>query len=591
MNDKTRLYGVDFEGTWYKGKRCATSLGPKGYTNHPETEIYLLSVYGEDLKWAGHPKDFDWSQIAGHDWVSHNAGFDYECYKSLGLANDTMPLRWHCSMDLVTHLRMGFSLKDAMQYLYGIEISKDVREDTNKKSEEEILSQGKEEIYEYALNDAKYCYKIWRDFSDQMSSKERSISIIARSMSSKGLPIDIDRAEEAKQIFSTELFEIRQRIPWADGVDEKGNSNSIMSPKAIAKECVKNDIPPPKTCAKDSIEFDNWLQKYEDRAPFVREVGRYRSVNRASTVVSTMIDRCVDGWTPYSLMYKGTKSNRFSGRGGFNVLNFPRDEVCGVNLRSLITAKEGHKLVISDQSQIESRLAFWFSGDEESCRLLGCKGADSYEVYSRTKLGYNDPRPIKEVSPEIRNMAKVLVLGGNYGGGEVMFKKAYRDTFGKDISRKEALAHRDTHRKLNPLIVEDWGTFDKMLNYEASNSGSKEIHISLPSGTVLSFYDLQYRDGGVVGRSNKSLPLNKLYGARIYNYCMQALGRDLLMESWIQALKKNINVIFHVYDEMIGHVPEDFDPQIMADCMTYKPDWLDGIELETETILVDSYTK
>ena len=47
---------VDIETTYVKKTRDISSLGVVPYLEHPETEIYLMSVVADDLSGCAHPR-------------------------------------------------------------------------------------------------------------------------------------------------------------------------------------------------------------------------------------------------------------------------------------------------------------------------------------------------------------------------------------------------------------------------------------------------------------------------------------------------------------------------------------------------------
>ena len=68
----------------------------------------------------------------------------------------------------------------------------------------------------------------------------------------------------------------------------------------------------------------------------------------------------------YNLKYFGADATgRWSGDAGFNVQNMPRDKKYGVNIRNLISPKDGKTLVVADLSQIEPRLTAFLAGDTD----------------------------------------------------------------------------------------------------------------------------------------------------------------------------------------------------------------------------------
>src|ERR1700761_590032 len=122
---------VDFE-TFYSKEVSISVRGVDGYLRHPETEIYLVSIVGDEgEEFVGHPSDFDWHCLVGRELWSHNAAFDRRVYHYLRQRNPHLPdlltPLWNCTANLSVYHRGGRSLKKAVENLLGGEVSKDVR--------------------------------------------------------------------------------------------------------------------------------------------------------------------------------------------------------------------------------------------------------------------------------------------------------------------------------------------------------------------------------------------------------------------------------------------------------------------------------
>jgi hypothetical protein len=313
-----KTYAVDFE-TYYSKDYSIVDLGNWGYTHHPEFDAYMVSIVGDDgNSFVGSPKDFDWDCIHGQVWVSHNATFDQAVtlrLQELGvIAGHVAPAEWYDTADLVVYLGLPRSLKNACASLFSLEISKDVRDGMKGKSWESMTPEFRKEVQDYALKDSELCLRIWREHGSKWPEWERKLSTHTREMCWKGLPIDKAGVDEDVRLLELQLWECRKRIPWAEGDDAK-----VLSPKAMAAECRKHGVEPPKSLAKDSEEFDAWLEEHGSRLPFAAAMGHYRRINTMLQKFRTVQRRTKeDGWMPYSLKYHGAHTGRWSGAEGFN---------------------------------------------------------------------------------------------------------------------------------------------------------------------------------------------------------------------------------------------------------------------------------
>src|SRR5215213_6730332 len=101
-------------------------------------------------------------------------------------------------------------------------------------------------------------------------------------------------------------------------------------------------------------------------------------------------------------------------------------------LKRAFVAPPGHKLIVSDLSQIEVRVLAALSGDEK-LRQEFIEGYDIHKAVAANVLGV----PREAVTPEQRRLAKALVFGLLYGQGLKGFADKAREVFKKDYSECE----------------------------------------------------------------------------------------------------------------------------------------------------------
>jgi DNA polymerase I-like protein with 3'-5' exonuclease and polymerase domains len=104
-------------------------------------------------------------------------------------------------------------------------------------------------------------------------------------------------------------------------------------------------------------------------------------------------------------------------------------------LRRAFTAPAGHKLIVSDLSQIEVRVLCALSGDE-NLRQEFIDGLDIHRAVAANVLGI----PREDVTDEQRKLAKSLVFGLVYGQGLKGFADKAREVFQKNYTEAEVEA-------------------------------------------------------------------------------------------------------------------------------------------------------
>ncbi len=333
---------------------------------------------------------------------------------------------------------------------------------------------------------------------------------------------------------------------------------------------------------------------------------------------------------PYSLKYFGAVPGRWSGDAGFNVQNMPRGELFGVDLRRCFVpspacpeqSREGNVFIIADLCQIEPRILAWLIGDVAFLDLVR-NGIDIYEAHARSTMGYTDQRPLKEVDPAMRSLAKARTLGLGYGCGPKKFVAVAKNLGGIDITFADAKKTVQDFRAKNIRISNLW----KRLDRDFKRSAGGDYHIELPSGRELRYLSVSKNPRGYYTASTeRGGRKRKLYGGLLAENLVQATARDVFAEHLL-AIHRYLSgvpqasslpcrtagvspaqssdlspptsapigrIVFHVHDEVIVEVPasiaEQAREQILA-IMSTTPDWLSGCPVEAEATINHHYTK
>ena len=582
------MIAIDFE-SYYDDDVSITTMGTRRYCM--ETDVYMVSIFGEGFDFVGHPADAPWEKLDDKDVCAHNASFDEMVYYSL-VERKIVPfvlLRWHCTADACATNQLPRSLKDAAAVLYGTKVDKSVR-DKMKGVRYETMSVAEQvEVVEYARNDAKLCHQIAEDLFPDLPVLEKALSGHTRYMGYRGVPVDLERIEESIQTLRGKLWECDREIPWANSLNAKGKQIALTSPIALAKACRDAGIPAPVTTSKSDSRFDIWAEEFRDKAPFVAAVQRHRALNRAITVLTAMKNRTdEDGRMSYGLKYYGAEATgRWSGDSGLNLQNLPRQPIEGVDIRSCIKAPEGKKLIVLDFSQIEARVAMLMGKNEKILKQLA-DGVDIYEAYARSMLGYTDPAPLKAKDPALRYKAKTMGLGLQFGLGMQRFAMLAK------IPLAEAEQLVAIFRKANPGICSQWKGHEQSFKTEVMRN-SPIFVIRLPSGRMVRYFDPQCsREEGLRASTKKGGPKWKWYGGALFQNSVQSIARDILADAVLRLEANDLNVILHVHDEVILEVDaadaeECFSKAVKI--MSTAPEWLPKIPLAVEGHILERYEK
>lgn len=589
-----KTFAFDFE-TFYDKECTVKTLGNYLYTQHPKFNCYLLSVAGEDgYRWVGNPKDFDWGILRGQRLIAHNAGFELavtEYLRTLGV----VPKDWtwgelHDTADMAAYLGVPRSLEQSALYLLNLKIDKGARDKAKGKNWEDMTPDFQKVMSAYALKDSEIELELWLKHNAKWPQWEKELSTETREMSWRGLPTNREAAEKAAKILKGKLWSARELIPWAEDKDAK-----ILSLAAAKAECRKHNIDPPTSMAKDSPEFEAWLEKYGEKFPWAKAMGEYRSVNILLSKIETLIERTKDdGWMPYGLKYGGAHTMRDSGDSGFNVQNPPRKPMYDVDLRAIMAqAPKDYVLGVADSGQIEPRVLNTLAEDEVAVEMYR-KGYDAYEVQARAAHGYDDPRSLKvkdaQDKTNYRQYMKVEVLACGYGAGPEKVQLIAKNQVGLDLTFEEAEKIVTSFRSRR-FIPELWQQLEQDMRESAPNT----YELELPSGRIMHYHNVRAFGScsAEISRLGKYLRL-KWWGGSLVENLVQATARDVFMWQVLQARKEGIIVLLRAHDEVVTLYPKseaEAQHKRLLEIMHVSPPWMRELPVTAEGIITPYYKK
>lgn len=578
-------YALDFE-TRFDDECSVRVLGNRGYFSHPRFDAYMVAVVGDDgYAFCGHPKDFDWKMLEGHAVISWNASFDESLYL-FGVEHGWYPkvefASWDCAADMAAYFSIPRALKNAYKWLYGEEMSKETRDNMKGLEWSAMSEEFKAEVTAYAIKDSENCLRIWNDLSPKWPEVERKISRATRVSMRRGLPIDSEALDAAIITLKQRVFDAESLIPWA-------GEKKLLSPIAFAEECRKYNIEPPASMAIGDEECDEWMERFGETLPFAAAVRNYRRINALLKKLEAM-EKALDGGRYYGgLLYCGANNTkRDSGSGGnLNLQNLPRGELFGVDIRSLIRAKEGKKLVVVDMSQIEIRTAVWLSGDTRMMDVI----RDSDDIYEAFGIAFGlwskEQGSLREKDPALRQMLKCVGLGACYGASAEKIAMVAKCPLA-DAQKIVRLLH-----KMLNSIVRLWKQFNTSI---AAARRDGYLQVDLPSGNSLIYRNVRASGRSTVAdvmRNGRPVPL-KLWAGLCLENASQHLARDIFMHSMLRVEDAGYPVLLRVHDELVIEVDEDRAQQCLDDVvriLSTPPEWINTIALSAEGKIMDFYAK
>lgn len=370
------------------------------------------------------------------------------------------------------------------------------------------------------------------------------------------------------------------------------------------------------------------------------------SLSRSSVAkYEAMMDRAShDRRIRDTLLYHGASTGRWSGM-GIQPQNMPRGsfedvdqavevvrsrdvsfvemlwgdpmDVASTCTRSMLCAAPGCDLLCADFSSIEARGVAWLAGEQ---RILDAfrEGLDVYKVAAQPIYG---GKPYADVTKDERQIGKVVVLACGYQGRVGAFQSMAR-VYGLEVSDDQAAEIVDAWRADNQEIVRLWYGLEEAAFNAVQNPGAIYtfrglrlvrhtepsagfLHIRLPSGRVLHYYDPRIGKQktswgeknavtymGVDSQRGYKWTRLHTYGGKLVENVVQALCRDIMAEAQLRLEAAGYRTVLTVHDEALAEVPkgrgslEEFE-RIMSEV----PSWAEGFPVKAEGWRGERYRK
>ena len=566
----------------------AVNDGTTTYWNtgtHDEIKTFLQGFDLEDSFVLGHNMRFDAAILS---WI-----FDIH---PLGLF-DTM------SMAQILHgLTQSVSLANLSTF-YGIGVKGTEVGDALGKHRLDFTSSEMASYAKYCINDVDLTHQLFYKMKNKFTAPEmRLIDLTIRMFTEPKL--DLNKGLLIRHLHKVK--EAKEKLLASVAVDKE----LLMSNPKFAELLIEQGVEPPvkisTTTGKETYAFAKTDEGFKDlldhEKPHVQALAAARIGNK-STLEETRTENFIQianrGKLPVPLKYAGAVvSHRWSGVDGINLQNLPRSS----ELRRAICAPKGWKLVASDLSNIELRLAYWFAQSTNKIQAMN-NGIDLYKQSASEITGIE----YDKVDKDLRFIFKVVNLSGIYGvGAAKMHSILKQGGVKKDLHEVKNIVY--AYRRANPELVSAWADAGTML--ESIRAGH---HYAMGSGGIITSVPhegMMKPNGMMLGLPNlrklktdtgESWAYDKLMGrtiipeyihpAKTFQRCIQSLARDIIGEQLIKVAKV-YDVVMTVHDELVMLCPDnevDECVDYVKKCMTTAPDWCKDLPLGCEVGVGDNY--
>jgi DNA polymerase I-like protein with 3'-5' exonuclease and polymerase domains len=602
------LITIDFE-TYYAKDYGLKKFTTEEYIRAEQFEVIGVAVKENDgsTRWFSGTFEVTKAFLKTFDWdnsfaLGHNMRFDAAILSWIfdihprGLF-DTM------SMGQVLHgLTESVSLAN-LSTLYGIGTKGTEVLDALGKHRLDFTSQDLHQYGNYCINDVDLTYDLFYKMKDRVTPQEmRLIDLTIKMFTEPTLVLN-------KGLLLHHLHDVRtkkEKLLASAAVDK----DLLMSNPKFAELLKAFGVEPPMkvshTTGKETYAFAKTDEEFkallEHEDPRVQILTAARLGNK-STIEETRTEQFINianrGLLPVPLKYAGaTVSHRWSGVDGINLQNLPRTS----ELRKAICAPKGYKLIASDLSNIELRLAYWFAKSHSKIEQIK-NGVDLYKQSAAEITNI----PYDEVDKDLRFIFKVVNLSGIYGvGAAKMHSILKQGGVDKDIEEVKRIVY--AYRDANPELVRAWADAGTMLesirdkkNYVMGNGNiitSGVECMNKPNGMSLGLPNLRKlrtedgRESWVYDKlMGRTIIPEYIHPSKTFQRCIQSLARDIIAEQLI-AVSKKYKVVMTVHDELVMVCPEDeVDEGVkyIRHCMTTAPSWCADLPLGCEVGVGDNY--
>lgn len=496
-----------------------------------------------------------------------------------------------------------------------------------------------EALADYANNDAEREWELFTILLPLLSRPEFELPLMRHTLEmylEPSFAVDYAKAETLLTQMQAELdravaptgltIEQIRSGEWdqtiADALDASGGPGTAKQYVKPARNCKRGwKI----ASAKDDPEREQLLKHADPTVRCLMEakaaVDSWPShMNRVTRIVEQ--SRAADGLLPVPLVYHGAHTGRWSGGERINLQNLgSKSHKLVQEIRTLLTAPPGKKLVIVDLAAVEARGVAYIAGEED----LLVKFRNNEEIYCRfaekvlgvpegslRKPRKTDPPGIAKHYAHSRNsIGKIGILGCGYGMGA---EKAEAYAEGK-IDAATAKDIVDTYRSTYRNIVKFWYDVQRAFIYTAKydepiemarglrfhtetepNTDRQVVIITLPSGRELKYHNVSIKldgrhEGIQIWNEREHKPV-RFWGGHLTENIVQAMCRDALAEMILLSVNQGHTVPLHVHDENILMVDADKADALLAatvDVMSTSPPWAPDFPLGAEGKIADHY--
>lgn len=282
-------------------------------------------------------------------------------------------------------------------------------------------------------------------------------------------------------------------------------------------------------------------------------------------------------------------------------------------IRTAFVAEPGKTFHVCDFSAIECRVIAWLASEDWVLDVFRTNG----DIYcANASKMFKVPVEKHGQNAQLRQKGKIATLALGYGGGVSALEAMGGSKLG--LTEDEEREIVKLWRESNPRIVRMWAVIEKAAITAIKTGESVTVYrnivigkrwgmltITLPSGRTICYpraeVGTEYNDGWRgdhdiieyegLNQTTKKWGKVRTYGGKLTENIVQAVARDILGIVILRAKAENLNIVFHIHDEIIVEATPD---QTLADveALFSKPiDWCRDLPLKGAGYTTPYYLK
>lgn len=507
------------------------------------------------------------------------------------------------------------------------------------------------QVYRYCRQDVEVERALYKRLL-ALSPEEQATWRLDQEINARGIYVDLPLVNKAIEVIGIEQDVLRERVnKLTDGYVSSATEVKRLMDWLAAAGCPLNNLQ--KATVAEAIG-DAATPATAREVLEIRQDGAKTSTAKLITMARTI---SADGRIRDTIQYHAASTGRFGGR-RIQTQNFPRPmieqqdiedvldnlltnypaatahklitekygppiKILSSCLRGIIRAAPGNHLLAADFANIEGRVNAWIAGEEWKLNAfreydLGI-GPDLY------KLSYSKAfhKTVEGVTKDERFIGKVMELALGYQGGVGAFK-AMASGYGAKVTDDEAETIKSRWREAHPKIVSFWQAIESAAMSAVLSPGTKTgveragrritflvrgsfLWCQLPSGRVLCYPFPSVKPRMMPWGEEKNQvhfygvdpethqwTLQNTYGGKLTENVVQAISRDILVESMHRLDAKGYPIVMHVHDEVVAEVPASAPAETLTEfetIMSVVPSWAAGLPIAVEGWRGERYRK